>query len=188
MNYFFSKYTFGLDRLLHAKKDRQLAEALNQEKLAEIARVREEDNRWGMLFLLLVMLKEILEPVRLMVYHPKSWSSKIAHFGGLEVALPAWFLVCGVLLMPLIFLSFFAFDRKTRRTCIGLAALGLMGAAFAFGYMGLISARIDVPWLIEIWIFSAVACAFVMLLLASSVNNHQRIARILIEKHKKDLL
>ena len=183
----FSKYTENLEELLRYKSEKQVKDLIDKEKLAEIAKVREEDNRWGMLFLLLVMIREVLEPVLLMLYYSASWTSKIAQFGQMEIALPIWFTVCGAFMLPLIFLSFVPFDQQIRRACFGFAATGLLGAAFAFGCMALLAARVGITWLINIWIFDVMACVAVMLLLTSSVNNHQKIAKRLLNAQKKDL-
>lgn len=162
-----------MERVRHSAA-REAAQEVKTDALADLAVWRESDSRWGMFFLLLLVLKEILAPVRMMFMYPDSWPYKVSAFNTYSQFLPYWLIFCAALVVPLILMFWFNPRTTHRRTTIGLASIGLCGASFAFAYVAMAVSRFDVPWLADTWAVSATACAVVMLLLTASVNNSQR--------------
>lgn len=167
----------AINEKLRQSNDRHLEASLAFTRAASELKDLNSEGRWGMVILLLLMVKEISEPARYMLSYGNSWAYKVA-----KVAYPphslAFILFLGAgLLLPMLAVLCFQPKSKGRWRAACFAGWGLGIATFAFSSMAYVVKRtgLDAPQAIDQWGFAAVSCFFVILLMGASVNNeHNR--------------
>ncbi|MES2685729.1 MAG: hypothetical protein V4706_02845 [Pseudomonadota bacterium] len=124
-------------------------------------------------YALCLMVREMLEPAKNVIWYPASWAYKLAAMGGHQTLMTCWFFTAIALVCPLVLMLAAVPNENMRKLAEGPAVLGLFIGGLGYAVMSVAAARLDVPHVVSSYRESSVMLLAAGLLVACWKNSRQ---------------